>query len=114
MRDADGRSGGGGADGSLERRIERLENDNRHIVEQIGEFRVEMHAEFGKMHGELVRMHGEFGKVLFEFGKLSKDVGELKGGLSKVPTTLQLVSLTIGTWIAGASVVGSLLRLLAD
>jgi hypothetical protein len=93
----DFRSGGNG-DGPegpmLDQRVTRLETD-------VSEIKISMRS----VQDSLIRIETEL-KALPK----SAEIGEIKGRIAMLPTTLQLVTLVISTWAAGAGIALALMR----
>lgn len=76
----------------VDRRLDRFEEHIRDI-KQDGR---EMRADVAKMHTELLA-----------------EIRELKGAVSRIPTTLQFITLVLSTWAAGAAIVLLAVRIIA-
>ena len=82
----------------IEQRVDRVEDDIREIKQDIREMRSDIKA----IREDLAEMHLD----------LLAEIREIKGALSRIPTTMQLISMTLTTWAAGAGIVIVLLRLI--
>jgi hypothetical protein len=94
-----GGEGGGPGGGMLERRVAKLEVD-------VGEMKASLKAIEAAV-SEIKHL-----PKISDYQSLKTDIAEVKGKLSQSPTWIQLVTLTIATWTAGATIVATLLRMM--
>ena len=83
----------------LERRMARLEDD-------VGEIKASLKAIEAAV-GEIKHL-----PKMADYMSLKADLAEVKGKLSQSPTWVQLITMTIATWTAGATIVATLLRMM--
>jgi hypothetical protein len=99
-RDEFGEGGGGGSGGNmLERRVAKLENDMQEVKASLKVIEAAV-AEIKNL------------PKMADYMSIKTDLAEVKGKLSQSPTWIQMITLTIATWTAGATIVATLLRMM--
>ncbi len=100
-----GDGGGGPEDPMLETRVTRLEQDVQEMKSSLRSI------ELAVAEMKHLPKAADLAALRSDFAGLKADVAEMRGRLSQMPTLLQLVTVVITTWSAGAAMVFTLLRL---
>lgn len=105
LRIGGSRSGGDGPEGpDMEQRVAKLEQTVVSIDTKLDELKSQLAltakaTDVAELKGQLAQM------------PKAVDFGRLEGRLQQLPTTLQLITVLLTTWAAGAAIVFTLLRL---
>ena len=110
-----GTSGGSGPEGpemeqrvaKLEGRLDGMDKKLSSIDLTLSEIKSQMAkaADVAEIKGRLAEM-----PKANDWATLRAEIAEIKGKLSNIPTTIQLLTMLITTWTAGAAIVFALLR----
>ena len=71
---------------------------------------VEIKSALGAYERENASLRSDFKETRHRQDVILHDLAEIKGRLSQVPNVLQLLAITISTWMAGAGMVFALLK----